>query len=278
LPVIRPTIADRVVTYFDPVRGAERYRARLILALAGGYEGGRKDRRATTSWLTSSGSADADLLPDLTVLRDRSRDLTRNAPLAAGAIATVVTNVVGTGLEPQSQIDRDLLGLDDAAADEWQRAAEREWWLWASSPDCDVSRTQDFCALQDLVFRAVLESGDCFVVKRYIERPGNPYGLAFQVIEADRVANPDFKQDGSDMGGGRTVSAASKPTATARPWRNTCSRSTPATSRRRKPFGGACRFSARRPASGSCGTCARRLRPNQSRGVPYLAAVIEPFN
>ena len=43
------------------------------------------------------GSADADLLPALPELRNRSRDLARNNPLAGGAINTVVTNVIGTG-------------------------------------------------------------------------------------------------------------------------------------------------------------------------------------
>src|SRR5262245_127854 len=160
LPQVTPTLVDKVVSYFDPVRGAERHRARLMLALTGGYIGARKDRRATQEWRTTSGSADADQIPDLPALRDRSRDPSRNTPLASGAINTVVTNVVGTGLEPQSIIDREYLGLDDDAADEWQKQAEREWWLWASSVECDASRTLDFCAMQDVVFRSVLESGD----------------------------------------------------------------------------------------------------------------------
>ena len=43
-------------------------------------------------------ASDQVTLPDLPALRERSRDLIRNAPLATGAINTVVvTNVVGTG-------------------------------------------------------------------------------------------------------------------------------------------------------------------------------------
>ena len=278
LPAVTPNLADRLVTYFDPVRGAERYRARLMLALAGGYTGGRRDRRATSDWLATKGSADADLLPDLAVLRDRSRDLTRNAPLASGAVATVVTNVVGTGLEPQSMIDRDLLGLDDAAADDWQRAAEREWWLWASSPDCDVTRTQDFCALQDLVFRAVLESGDVFVVKRYVEREGGVYGLAVQVIEADRVSNPDYRIDGDTLPNGRVVSGGVEVDKAGAPVAYHILRSHPGD----VTLGNEVKWDRVPAYSTQTGErlvfhLFRRLRPGQSRGVPYLAAVIEPF-
>lgn len=266
-----------MVNYFDPVRGAERYRARLIMALAGGYTGARRDRRATQEWLTRGGSADADLLPDLPTLRDRSRDLGRNAPLAAGAVATVVTNVVGTGLEPQSMIDRDFIGLSDDVADEWQRQAEREWWLWASSQDCDASRVQDFCGLQDLVFRAVLESGDVFVVKRYIARPGNVYGLALQVIEADRVTNPENVTDGTVLQNGRPVAGGIETDKTGAPVAYYVMRAHPGDFPTPTPTWD--RLAVFSPSTGERLVLHlfRRLRPQQSRGVPYLAAVVEPF-
>ena len=78
----------------------------------GGYTGARKDRRQTSSWNTVDGSADNVTLPDLPELRQRSRDLLRNAPLACGAVSTVVTNVVGTGLKVQSHLDREVLNPD----------------------------------------------------------------------------------------------------------------------------------------------------------------------
>ena len=61
------------------------------MALYGDYTGARKDRRQTQAWQTIDGSADQVTLPDLPALRERSRDLIRNAPLATGAINTVVT-------------------------------------------------------------------------------------------------------------------------------------------------------------------------------------------
>ena len=42
---------------------------------------------------------------------------------------------------------------------------------WAESAKCDATRVQSFYGLQDLAFRAVLESGDCFVLRRAIARP-----------------------------------------------------------------------------------------------------------
>lgn len=280
IPKVQPNVVDRVVGYFDPVRGADRLRARMVMALAGGgggYLGGRRDRRATSEWRPSGGSADADLLPDLPTLRDRSRDLSRNAPLATGAINTVVTNVVGTGLDPQSAIDRGFLGLDDVTADEWQRMAEREWWLWAASQECDVTRTQDFCGLQDLIFRSALESGDVFVLKRFVERPGSPYGLKLQVLEADRVSNPNFSPDQTKLKNGRMVSGGVELDANGAPVAYYVLRSHPGD--RMAVVREWDRLATFGTESGERMVLHlfRRMRPGQTRGVPYLASVIEPL-
>ena len=279
LPEVTPTVVDRVVSYFDPIRGAERHRARMMLALAGGYTGAKRDRRATSQWSTGSGSADADILPDLPVLRDRSRDLSRNAPLAGGVISTVVTNVVGTGLDPQSQIDRDLLNIGDEAADAWQRAAEREWWLWAGSQECDITRTQDFCGLQDMALRSVLESGDVLVLKRYVERPGSPYGLKLQFVEGDRVSNPDFRTDQDTLPSGNRVSGGVELDTNGAPVAYHVLRQHPGDIRIGKEAFQWDRIEAFGAESGERMALHlyRRLRPGQTRGVPYLAPVIEPF-
>ena len=89
-------LIDRAITYFNPVKGLSRLEARTRLALMGGYTGARTGRRQTQSWQTPKGSADTVTLDDLPMLRDRSRDLLRNAPLATGAVNTVITNVIGT--------------------------------------------------------------------------------------------------------------------------------------------------------------------------------------
>jgi len=52
---------------------------------------------------TNSNSADQDILLDLPTLRERSRDLIRNVPIATGEIETVIQNVGGSGLQLQSR-------------------------------------------------------------------------------------------------------------------------------------------------------------------------------
>lgn len=97
---------DKAISWIAPQAGLRRWQARTQMAMLGGYTGASKSRRQTQMWAPIKGSGNNVTLDDLPVLRDRSRDLLRNAPLAVGAVSTVVTNVVGTGLKPQAHIDR----------------------------------------------------------------------------------------------------------------------------------------------------------------------------
>jgi capsid protein len=66
------------------------------------FIGASFQRRSMREWFTTRAAADLDILPSLPLLRDRSRDLARNDPLASGAISKVVENVIGTGLSLQA--------------------------------------------------------------------------------------------------------------------------------------------------------------------------------
>ncbi len=116
LPTINPTLLDRALGWLSPSLGLQRLRARTHLAMAGQYLGGSLTRRQTAGWAPFNGSADRDALGDRRILRSRSRDLQRNAPIARGAINTVVTAAIGTGLALRVRIKADEVGLSPEAA------------------------------------------------------------------------------------------------------------------------------------------------------------------
>ena len=268
---IKPNFIDKAFSYFAPVHGLRRLEARTRMAMVGGYTGARLDRRQTKAWRTADGSADNVTLPDLPMLRERSRDLLRNAPLATGAVNTVVTNVVGTGLRVHSNIDREVLKpfmKTEEAFDKWEREAERIFRHWAESTNCDATRYQTFTELQNLIIRSCLESGDIFVVRRYIKRPNALLGLSLQLVEADRVANPNFQMDTSKLSGGVELDDNGAPVAYYI----------------YKRFPGdyteGSNEYVRVPAFSKDGErqvyhIMNRIRPGLTRGVPYLAPVIE---
>lgn len=270
---IEKTLLDKAIETVAPQWGLRRFKARAALALTGGYHGASRSRPALSGWNPGLGDADADTSPDLPLLRARCRDLARNAPLTAGALNTVVTNVVGTGLSMRPAIDAGALGLTAEQAAEWQNETEREWRLWAESTDCDATRTQDFYGLQDLAFRSALESGDVFALTPSLADARRVYRLAVQLIEADRVCNPNWGADHAGLVAGVEVGAYGAPVAyhICRTHPGAVMRGVKGLQWDRVPAFGA--NSGRRNVL----HLYRRLRPGQTRGVPYFATVIEPL-
>jgi lambda family phage portal protein len=147
------------------------------------------------NWRPFSYDADSEAAWQAGDERAFSRDLVRTAPVAAGAIQTRASKIIGTGLTLQSRINADELGLSEDEASEWQSKTEKRFHMWARSRFADVTREQNFYQLQDLVLRSHDESGDVFSLLVNKQRQGWPFRLAVQVVEADRVCNPNGKMD-----------------------------------------------------------------------------------
>ena len=157
-----------------------------------GDAGASWHKKSTKGFNAMSGSAKEDIDANNGTLRQRARMLYMAAPVATSAIKTVRTNVVGVGLHLKSRIDRETLGLDQKAADEWQAKAEKEFALWADRKNaCDATGINNFYAMQQLALVSWLVSGDAFaVIKQYEPTSIAPYSLRVHIVEADRIATP----------------------------------------------------------------------------------------
>ncbi len=240
-----------------------------FVAINGAYNGASKKRRTIKEFNPKTGDADADTLNDLPTLRTRSRSLLRNTPIASGAIRTNQVHVIGSGLKLQSRINAGVLGMSESDADVWQQKTEAEFNSWAESLDCDINRNKNFYDFQNLVFRSILESGDCFVLPLFKEIDTMNYGLRLQTIEADRVENPNSKRDTTTLAGGVEKNKNGTP---KKYWIRTQHPGAESTPIERKwdsisAFTG----NGRRKLI----HVYEQLRPGQTRGVPYLAPVIE---
>lgn len=269
---IRPNIIDKFIAVVAPKYGVARLRSRYMFGmLSGGYKGASKNRDATTGWQTRTQDADSDILLDLPTLRERSRDLARNNPIACGAINTKVSNVVGTGLKLNSSIDRKYLGMSDDEADEWENAAEREFSIWAQSQNCDVEGTLAFIEHQELSWRATLENGDHFVLMTKVKNKDSIYDLALQHIEADRVCNENNAVDSQTLVAGVEKSKEGKPLYYHVLEGHPGSRYAKSMKWKKLPAFGL--KTGRRITL----HLFHKLRAGQTRGVPDLAPVIEPL-
>jgi len=182
-------------------RKAARFASEFAFAYSGGGYSGAKKKRTTADWIPGGGSADADTLPDLEALRDRSRDLVRNDAHAHGIVSTIQSNVIGSGIKPQSMIPGELLGIDEETTEFMRRATEREFARW--SPFADATGRLDFFELESVAFRQVLENGEAFLLRRMIDDDSRrPYSFAWELVEADRVDTPTGTRTDDDIRAG----------------------------------------------------------------------------
>lgn len=190
-------LLEKTIAFFSPEAALKReYGRKRLEQMSGpqnsgyGRHGASYAKKSLIGWLSAGQDADADIVDQLSTLRNRSRDLYMGSPLATGALKTVRTNVVGSGLALNAQIDAKFLGLTEEQAKEWEENTEREWRLWSESVNCDAERRQTFFQLQSLVLLSALMSGDVFVTMPIIPRKGCAYDLRIGLIEADRVCDP----------------------------------------------------------------------------------------
>ncbi len=202
--------------------------------------------------------SDRDISYDLPDLRTRSRDLYRNNAIGRGAIKTMATNVVGSGLQMQASIDSTFLNMNDEQKETWEYDVERKW--RAFEKVCDASRKKTFRQLQKLAYLSQKQSGDCFVLLPNITYGGQS-NLRIQLIEADKVANPIGVFDYKKVLNGIEFGDYNEPIAYYIYDRDNDYK--------------------RVDAYGSVSNRRNVLhlfdqdRPNQTRGIPFLAPVIE---
>lgn len=138
-----------------------------------GYEGAARGR-SEDDWITRPSSADTEIFVRQRTLRDRSRDLVRNNPYAAKAVASLVSNIIGDGIVP-----RPVTG--NVKKDKKIRDAFDAWAL-----KCDVEGQLDFYALQSLACREMIEGGEVLIRKRLRKKTGpDDVPLELQILEAD---------------------------------------------------------------------------------------------
>lgn len=280
----RPTILDASGRPLTPTAYAGVAPTGGFLARSrGGYAGARTDRKALKEWTPSLGSPDGDTLPDLPALRARSADLVRNDPIAGGAVNTNCTSVVGAGLTPWPRLDREFLGLSEQEADAFEKGMRRVWQAHAETTAIDVGRRHTFGDLTELALRGALTRGDTFAVRRFVTRKGDVLATRVQLIEADRVSNAYFGPDTDRLAGGVQLDAFGAPDGywvmnrylgDLRP--SVVSVTNPITSAAADAFSWEF-VPAFGPESGERLVLhvARFDRPEQTRGVPFLAPVIE---
>ena len=189
-------------------------------ALAGGYGRVPYDAADMTgahmeAWNPYLGSPDGELNPYRDKIVSRVRDLVRNDGWASGAVTRVLDNAIGATYRPVSKPDYRALAAytgnkryDAVWADEYGRAADAAWRTWAddSGRYCDAARRMTFRQIARVAFRHEIVDGDSLAVMMWLPRRVGigraRYATAVQLVDPDRLSNPNFSFDTQDIRGG----------------------------------------------------------------------------
>jgi len=176
---------DKSISIIAPQWGLRRLSARTRLELAGQFKGSDHNR-LTNNWTLGDNNSTPDLW-ELETLRNRSRDLNRNDPVASGATDTMGVNVVGQGLKMQSRLRGEYLGVSQEQASEYQKKAELVWQNWGKT--ADSGNRLDFDEIQFLAFRKIIEDGETLAMPIMAREKWRDIQRCIEIVEADRLVS-----------------------------------------------------------------------------------------
>jgi lambda family phage portal protein len=170
--------------------------------VGGAYEGASRISREAALWAPPIRSADGDIRGEKTLLDARGRDMARNEPYIAGAVDINKDSIVGgsymLNAKPNWKVLKDTSkGFDEKWAEEFQEIAEAKFTLYAESPDnwLDAGRTMTFTGMIRLGIGVFTVGGEVLATAEWLRDVGRPYSTAIQMVDLDRLSNPNGVQD-----------------------------------------------------------------------------------
>lgn len=215
-----PTFKERALFLFSPEKGEKAYKDRLEREgaiekeerssprMSYGSHGASQTLNSLIGWTIQPSNAEDNIDLYSSTLRQRARDLYAGGGLGRSGPLSLSTSVVAWGILPKPKIDGDFLGMSDQEVEETEQMISREFRIWAENTMCDSSRQQTFYGLQQLAFLSMLMSGDVFALFDVKPNKRTPYTTSIRLLEADRISTPDSSGDSTSVetdGGGRII-------------------------------------------------------------------------
>lgn len=177
---------ERAIEVVAPMRAVQRAQARIALDSVRAYDAAKVGRR-TGTWNPGGASANAEIGPAFTRVRNRARDMVRNNELACSAVRHKATGLIGTGIAVQPAL----------------KSEANVWKAWANSKDCDADGQNNLAGLFKLIIRTKTEAGEVLVRRRW-RRASDGYvvPMQLQVLEPDHL---DSYRNGPEPNGNLTI-------------------------------------------------------------------------
>jgi lambda family phage portal protein len=121
----------------------------------------------------------------------------RNTGMMQGAVSIHRDSIVGSQFRLNAKPDYKILGLDEVWADEFQMEVESLYTLYAESNDnwLDASRMNTLTGLVRMAIGGFFLGGEVLSTMEWMSARNRPYRTAVQMVDPDRLSNPNDMSD-----------------------------------------------------------------------------------
>ncbi len=170
----------------------------------GAYDGASRTSRELMNWGPPLRSADMDLLPEKTITDSRVRDTLRNDAYVQNAANIKKDSIVGEMFLLNAKPNAKVLGLDEVWMEEFQEEVEAKFTLYAESirnfPD--AARRNTLTGLVRLAMGVHSMAGEVLASVEWMRSGYRPFSTALQMIDLDRLSNPNGEMDTRNLRAG----------------------------------------------------------------------------
>ena len=175
------------------------------------YDAAQYDSREMGGWVPPLTAGIDENLNSRDMVTRRARDLVRNHPIISGASDRRAEAVVGPNVRLEAMPAFEIMGQTPDWADAWALQVEQQFELWARDPRklCDAEQQLQFGGMVELAYRHWWNDGECAAVIKMLP-PRGPRVMAqwetcIEIVDPDRISNPQGKPDNYPMGNGNTL-------------------------------------------------------------------------
>ncbi len=186
--------------FVDPLIGVPASREMAM----GAYEAADRTSRELAMWAPPLQSADMDLLPEKSIMDPRVRDTLRNDSYVQNGATIQKDTIVGEMFLLNSKPHHKVLGLDEVWAEEFQEEVEAKFTLYAESTKNypDAARMNTLTGLVRLAVGVHAMAGEVLASVEWMRSGYRPFASALQMIDLDRLSNPNGEMDSPTLRGG----------------------------------------------------------------------------
>lgn len=188
-----------------PVEGSGASPSTGSLAMGGAYEGAERFQNLA-NWDPIIAPANREIVPEKMTLDARGRDILRNDAYVAGGSTLRKDHIVGAtymlNSKPESRV---LFGREDLDWEtEYQEEVEQKFALWSDSETrwVDSARINTFSELIRLAIGVHTAGGEVLGIADWSADDGRPFRTSLQMIDPDRLSNPNHRDYLPNIEGG----------------------------------------------------------------------------